>query len=278
MFGSKRKKYKEIEAEFMNIMTLLGSGGDQRASDAANSLEAAMDLSHKYLERGFGDKEIVHLLVAAGLKSRASTSGAKLAFRLVALIHECRQLNTAPALRLANNIQDIVYDTRRKFSNDAIPSNQDEETDSGHSDNYQVAVDVLIGVLRELRIFDEHSGRLYRSHALGFIWGWCDANTQIHSAERNTEENLAKCTTATLSVLLNIKGITRPEAEEFLETLIEMQDGNDQFKLGLICGGQALFDLVNNGNSNGATEDIALVFGPDGFNSLQQLRARYSKL
>lgn len=275
MFGAKRKRYKEIETEFMHVMTLLGSGGDERAFEAANSLQVAMDLANQCKDSGFNNNDIVRQLARASMNTGASTSGTKLAFRLVALIYECREVNTSSSLRLASNIQDIVYDAIRKFSSNVSSVSANKGDSINQVDQYEVAIEVLIKILAELQIFNEYSGRLYRSHALGFIWGWCDANTQMHSKELNTDETLEKCTTAVLGIILNIEGITQSEAEDFLEALIEMRVGNDQFELGLLCGGQALFDLVNKGDTDKAIEDIALVFGPEAVVGLQALSERY---
>ena len=107
-------------------------------------------------------------------------------------------------------------------------------------------------------IYEGKPGILLRPHALGYIWGWCDATTQKIGLKKNSGESLGACSVIFISFFENKNFDSEGEEgfnSDFFSYAKKLRDEKDaKFFEGMRMGGSDLFEFVREG---GFTEDMA---------------------
>lgn len=280
MFGiGKAARLREIEQRFGQILTVLSSGGNQRATEAIEGMRAALEEAAERARAGASDSQIAAFLASNSKHDRGETSGRSFGYLYIALIYEARSLGTKDAYRLASQIQEMAYQTMQRFSGprrsgtesrqhttDHAPAS-DEVSDEGLEPAIRLAR-LLQNVLRDMGIYEGKPGILLRPHALGYLWGWCDATTQKLGLEENSGESLGVCSAMFISFFENKNFDSESEEGFDCEVLIHAnklrEEMDEKFFEGMRMGGSDLFAFVGEGGfSEDMVEHIADIFSDE---------------
>jgi hypothetical protein len=191
MFGfGKEEKLREIDQRFGNILAMLGSGGDARASDGIEGVRDALILAKKMEFKGLSDEQTSNYLMIESSKSTHDTSGWSLGFILVSLGYSARSIGGAKARQLSGSIMAFAAKTAAKASKTGgtLQSSQDrsepvpqisEALKNKESSEKSVELmvhmaEVLTTILNTFGLYTEVQSSM-RPSMVGYIWGWCDA-------------------------------------------------------------------------------------------------------
>ena len=282
MFGiGKASKLRDVDQRFGQVLTVLSSGGNQRATDAIAGIRAALGKASERARAGASALQIAKFLASESKFDRGETSGRSLGYLCVSLIYEARSIGTKDAYKLASQIQEIAYETMSRFSRapeGGRASHQHSESDAGATDEVsderlEAAIRIaklLQKLLSDMGIYEDKPGILFRPHALGYIWGWCDATTQKLRLPANSGESLGVCSAMFISFFDNRNFDSESEEgfnPEVLAHANKLRDEMDQqFLEGMKMGGSDLFSFVGEGGfSEGMAQHMADIFSDQYF-------------
>lgn len=246
-FGKAAKRLPQISLEVQNLLGLLSS--DPKASeDAIPALRAALKYATDHSANAdpltFGT--LSRNLIQSASKQK---QGAAYAYKLVALMLECREINTRDALQLAARISETVVEAINRYpaNGEATAQRQQQKAAGKTGDAQSEALNFFADVMRR-RLEEwglvERPGVLLRQEALGFFWGWSDSASQQAQFKRGTPESLM----AVRSVYMRMF----PEADGRGESMFEeswksLNEGHPVFMQNVMVGGKTLMSLLTNG-------------------------------
>jgi hypothetical protein len=277
VFGfGKSAAVRDLGQRFGQVLSVLASGGAQRADDAIGGIRTALGKASDKARMGISDIHVARFLATESQSDMGPTSGRSLGYLLVSMMYEARSIGTKEALTLASQIQDVASDMMVRFPDRSTSSTDNNAADAPQPDDISDEqleatlrfARVLQRVLVGLGIYSESPYMFHEPQALGYIWGWCDAATQKLGFPRNSGESLGAC--AGMFISFFEQRLFDPNAEEgydaeFFALGNRLRDeGDSDFMVGMQMGGSDLFSFVNSGDSCDAImRNVATVFSDE---------------
>lgn len=272
----KSAKLRELDQRFGKILAVLSNSGDQLAFDAVHGIRFSLRIASEEATSGASDLQICQRLATQTKSIRCQASGKKLGCSLVALIYEARSIGTKEAFKLASQIQETAYLTMSQFANPAndgkasLEASREQKGGGDELPNATLETAICISKLlqnlfKKMGIYENKPAILLRPHALGYIWGWCDATTQKLGLSMNSGESLAVFSAMFVSFFderdfsLDMESGDNYEILELAGNFRNEEDAN--FIGGMEMGGSDLFDTAEKGwFLEGMLENVADIF------------------